>query len=80
MQPNHRSVSDPVDVTTMLPIGCSATWHRDDVAGNHEKQEQDKKGLMMAARTFSELFEIAFVLVRCDHVACMIVNANHTVM
>jgi len=26
------------------------------------------------------LFEIAIVLVRLDHVACSIVNANHSVM
>jgi hypothetical protein len=34
----------------------------------------------MAARTFSELFEIALVLVRFDHVASRIVNADHGIM
>jgi hypothetical protein len=28
----------------------------------------------------SKLFEIAFVLVRLDHVASVIVNANHGIM
>jgi hypothetical protein len=28
----------------------------------------------------SPLFEIAFVLVRFDHIASLIVNANHSVM
>jgi hypothetical protein len=28
----------------------------------------------------SRLLEIAFVLVRLDHVACVIVNANHGIM
>ena len=31
----------------------------------------------MAARTFSELFEPARVLVRFDHVASIIINADH---
>jgi hypothetical protein len=26
------------------------------------------------------LFEIAFVLVRCDHIASLIVNADHSIM
>jgi hypothetical protein len=34
----------------------------------------------MAARTFSELFELARVRVPFDHVARVIVNANHSVM
>jgi hypothetical protein len=32
----------------------------------------------MAARTFSELFELARVLVRSDYIARFIVNANHS--
>jgi hypothetical protein len=34
----------------------------------------------MAARTFSELFELARVLVRFNHIASFIVNANHSIM
>jgi len=34
----------------------------------------------MAARTFSELFEIALVFVRLDHVARFMVNANDGTM
>src|SRR5215471_14936279 len=34
----------------------------------------------MAARAFSELLEIALVLVRFDHVASRIVNGNHCVL
>jgi hypothetical protein len=34
----------------------------------------------MAARTFSELFEVARVLVHLDHVASSIVHANNGVM
>ena len=31
-------------------------------------------------RANSSLFEIAFVLVRLDHIASLIVNANHSVV
>jgi hypothetical protein len=34
----------------------------------------------MAARTFSELFELARVRVRFDHVARSIVNPNHSII
>jgi hypothetical protein len=34
----------------------------------------------MAARTFSELFELARVLARFDHVASFIEYANHSIV
>jgi hypothetical protein len=34
----------------------------------------------MAARTFSELLELARVLVRFDDVASFIANANHSIV
>jgi hypothetical protein len=34
----------------------------------------------MAARAFSELLEIAHLFVRFDHVASVIVNANHGIV
>jgi hypothetical protein len=36
--------------------------------------------MMLIARMASPLFELALVLVRLDHVACIIINADHGIM
>jgi hypothetical protein len=48
-----------------------------------ERQEiiiVDSDWINPARRTSHPLFEIASVLMRLDHVACCIVNANHSIM
>jgi hypothetical protein len=45
-----------------------------------DSETEDKFEDAMEVTASSPLFEIAFVLVRFDHVASLIVNANHSVM
>jgi hypothetical protein len=41
---------------------------------------KDQSGIAQAARQNSPFFELAHLLVRLDHVARFIVNANHGIM